>query len=237
MSFNPEKCEVLRITNKRSPIHTTYSLHGQHLALTTNSKYLGVTISSDLSWNTHINTITKKANQTLGFLRRNIRNCPPDIKTKCYESFVRPILEYSSSAWAPHTQQNIQSLEAVQRRAARFVTSDYRRTSSVTDMLQSLQWDTLHQRRMRSQVVMCYKIVASIVDIPAADYLTIRSGRNIDSLRGHSHKFIQPRARVLAFQYSFFPYTIKLWNDLPPSLIAAPSVEAFRHGLASIQLP
>ncbi|XP_072041276.1 uncharacterized protein [Amphiura filiformis] len=80
---------------------TPLTLHGQHLALTTNSKYLGVTISSDLSWNAHINTITKKANQTLGFLRRNVSKCPPDIKTKCYESFVRPILEYSSSAWAP----------------------------------------------------------------------------------------------------------------------------------------
>ena len=69
------------------------------------------------------------------------------------------------------------------------------------------------------------------------DYLTIRCSRNIDSLRGHSQKYIiQPRARILAFQYSF-PYTMKLWiNTLNPSLIAAPSAEALQHGLASIQL-
>ena len=237
MSFNPDKCEVLRITNKRSPIQSNYVLHGHTLALTSNAKYLGVTISSDLSWNVHINNITKKANRTLGFLRRNVSKCPKEVKTKCYETFVRPILEYSSSAWAPHTLRDIQSIEAVQRRAARFVTGDYGRTSSVSSMMNTLQWDSLHQRRTRAQVLMFYKVVTSIVDIPVADYLTIRSSRNIDSLRGHTQKYIQPRARILAFQYSFFPYTIKLWNSLDPSLIAAPSAEAFRHGLTSIQLP
>jgi hypothetical protein len=39
------------------------------------SKYLGVTISKDLRWDDHINTITAKANRTLGFLRRNMKGC------------------------------------------------------------------------------------------------------------------------------------------------------------------
>ena len=135
MSFNPDKCEVLRITNKRSPIQSNYVLHGHTFALTSNAKYLGVTISSDLSWNVHINNITKKANRTLGFRRRNVIKCSKEVKTKCYETFVRPVLEYSSSAWAPHTQRDIQGIETVQRRAATFVTGDYCGTSSVSNML------------------------------------------------------------------------------------------------------
>ena len=84
---------------------------------------------------------------------------------------------------------------------------DYGRTSSVSNMLNTLQWDTLHQRRTRAQVLMFYKVVTSVVDIPVADYLIIRSSRNIDSLRDQSQEYIQLRARILAFQYSFFLYT------------------------------
>ena len=228
------RCTFDPLNSKRSPMQSNYVLHGHTLALTSNAKYLGVTISSDLPWNVHINNITKKANRTLGFLRRNVSKSPKEVKTNCYETFVRPVLEYSSSAWAPHTQRDIQSIEAVQRRAARFVKGDYGRTSSVSNMLSTLQWDTLHPRRTRAQVLMFYKVITSVVDIPVADYLTIKSSTNIDSLRGHSQKYIQPRARILAFQYCFFPYIIKLWNNLDPSLIVAPSAEAFRHGLASI---
>jgi hypothetical protein len=57
------------------------------------------------------------------FLRRNLSSCPANIRTKCYTTFVRPQLEYASSVWAPHTQSNINKLESVQRRAARFATA------------------------------------------------------------------------------------------------------------------
>ena len=60
---------------------------------------------------------------------------------------VRPIIEYPCTVWSPHTRKNIQSLEVVQRRAAHFVKNDYRFTSSVTAMLQNLEWPTLEERR------------------------------------------------------------------------------------------
>ena len=46
----------------------------------------------------------------------------------------------AGSAWDPHTTSCIQQLEAVQRRAARFVTGDYRTTSSTSQMIQDLGW-------------------------------------------------------------------------------------------------
>ena len=39
-----------------------YTLHGHTLDQVTKAKFLGVTISSDLKWGSHINNITKKAN-------------------------------------------------------------------------------------------------------------------------------------------------------------------------------
>jgi hypothetical protein len=51
----------------------------------------------------------------------------------------------------------------VQRRAAHFVTGDYRTTSSVTQMLEALQWTELQQRRKRAKVIMLYRIVNHLV--------------------------------------------------------------------------
>ena len=140
MSLNPDKCEVLCITNKRSPMQSNYVLHGHTLALTSNAKYL-----EPLALTCHgmfkSTTSTKKPTRCLVFCDGMSANVQKN-KTKCYETFVRPVLEYSSSVWAPYTQRDIQSTEAVQRWAARFVMGDGGRTSSVSNMLNTLKWDT-----------------------------------------------------------------------------------------------
>ena len=59
----------------------------------------------------------------------------------------------------PGYTENIRELEMVQRRAARFATGDYRTTSSVTQMVDALQWTELQQRRKRAKVIILYRIV------------------------------------------------------------------------------
>ena len=107
-----------------------------------------VTTSEDLKWSKHINNITKKANQTLGFLKRYIRVHNIDLKSTAYKTLVRPQLEYASTVWSPHTDLDINNFESLQRRAARWVTRDYQYTSSVLTMLRDLNWSTLNQRRI-----------------------------------------------------------------------------------------
>jgi hypothetical protein len=138
MHFNPDKCEVIRITTKGKIIPSWYFIHGKELNITSKGKYQGITISQNLSWNNHIDNVCRKANNTTAFLRRNLSSCPANIRTKCYTTFVRPQLEYASSVWAPHTQSNINKLEPVQRRSARFATGNYNTASSATTMLNHL---------------------------------------------------------------------------------------------------
>ena len=73
MEFNVDKCHVLRVTRKQNPIIHNYTLHRKVLETVDSAKYLGVTLISDLWWNRHITNITHKANQSLCFLRRNLR--------------------------------------------------------------------------------------------------------------------------------------------------------------------
>ena len=88
-------------------------------------KYLGVTITNDFKLNTHISNVCTKASRTLGFLRRNLYSCPPDVKEADYKGLVRPALEYGSSVWDPHTHSLQEELEKVENRAASFVTGSY----------------------------------------------------------------------------------------------------------------
>ena len=105
MQFNSDKCEVQRITNKRKPIAKNYTIHGKTLELMKNAKYLGLSISHNLSWNHYIGTVTKKVNNINAFLSTNISSCPSKIKAQCYTTLVRPIMEYACIIWDPATQK------------------------------------------------------------------------------------------------------------------------------------
>ena len=74
-------------------------------------QYLGITINSNLRWNTHVSAITAKATRTLNVIRRTLQPCNPEVKNVAYMSLVRPKLEYSSAAWNPHTQNDTTQLE------------------------------------------------------------------------------------------------------------------------------
>jgi hypothetical protein len=70
------------------------------------------------------------------------------------------------SVWDPHTAEHCNKIEMVQRRAARYACNRYHTTSSITDMLQTLTWPTLQQRRLKTKLIMFYKIVHHIVAVP-----------------------------------------------------------------------
>ena len=97
MNFNPSKCQVLHVTRLKPPTETKYFLHDTMLDGVSSAKYLGITISDDLSWSIHIDNITKSANQTLGFLKRNMRVHNKDLKSVAYTTLVRSQLEYAST--------------------------------------------------------------------------------------------------------------------------------------------
>ena len=159
----------------------------------------------------------KKGNSMIGFLRRNLKVSNESTKAAAYLSLVRPILEYCCTVWSPYTQDYTNKLEMVQHRAARYVTNRYHNTSSMTSMLEHLEWESLESRCVKCQLTMLFKIINDLVDIPRDQYLTEASTRTRSH---HSHKFRHVPAPSDYFKNSFFPRTIVLWNSLPASLVS-----------------
>ena len=75
MSFNVKKCAHMCISLKRKPTINDYNIDGQQVPKETTYKYLGVTVSNDLSWNTHAQKIQARAARTLGVIRRALGKC------------------------------------------------------------------------------------------------------------------------------------------------------------------
>ena len=79
MPFNLAKCEHLIITNKPCPSIYHYKINDHTTQRVESIKYLGLTISHNLSWSSHISTIIGKANSVLAFFRRNLVHCQRDL--------------------------------------------------------------------------------------------------------------------------------------------------------------
>ena len=225
MEFNPGKCQVIRVTRARTPIPTQYTLHGRTLEVVPSAWYLGVDIASDLSWKPHIARITNSANKSLGFLRRNLNAKSPELREIAYKAIVRSQLEYAAPVWDPHIQEDIQRIEMVQRRAARWALSDYSPYSSVSDMLGRLGWRTLEQRRADSRLVLFYKIVHGLVAIPLPTYVI---PFNRYSRTTHSLAFRQLYARTDYYKYSFFLLAVVQWNNPSASIATLTNLDSFK---------
>ena len=132
------KITLIKTTRKRiKKINASYVLEGTRVLNNVEKiKYLGITITNDLKWNTHVSNICMKTDRTLGFRRHKLAACPRDVKESAYKGLVRPVLEYGSSVWDPQSILLQDELEKVQKRAARFVTGNYTyETGSMTGIL------------------------------------------------------------------------------------------------------
>ena len=113
-TFEVSGCTCVRL---QKTCETRLHRHGQVLESVTCAKYLGVDISSSLSWNSHIDRIACTANQTLGFVRRNTKTKMSKVRETAYtcNTLVRPQLEYASAVWGPHNKGWISQIKQVQQ--------------------------------------------------------------------------------------------------------------------------
>lgn len=188
MSLNVNKCKHMRFTRSSFQTSSPLTLNTVPLQQTDTYKYIGVLLTKNLSWDSHINTVVSAANRSLGYLRRNFRSVPSNLKRLLYISLVRSKLEYASSIWHPHLSSLTDSIEAVQNRAARFIQSDYSRFSSVTQIKADLSLPLLATRRKLFRLCLLHKVYYS----PLLHQTLLTSPTYLSSRLDHPKKIARP---------------------------------------------
>ena len=107
-------------------------------------------MTDNLDRGQHISEIKSKTTLALGFHRRNLVFTPRQTQAIAYKTLVRPQLEYASPVWQPHV-------------AARWTFRRWQNKSSVSDMLDELEWPSLEARRKQSSLTFFYKKHSDIV--------------------------------------------------------------------------
>ena len=217
----------MKFTRARKPASCNYSIDNKPLSQVSTHKHLGVILSEDLSWKSHILSITARANRLLGLLKRTF-----GIHSKAllvgYKIMVRPLLEYACQVWDPHEKYLVEKLERVQRNITRWIIG---RDTSYEDRMKSLKLPSLTQRREYLGLVQLFKFVGGHSAVNIDDFVSFnkRSSRN-----SHCYKLYKPSCRTNILKYSFWHRHIDKWNSLPESLVKHDKLYSFKKGLEEI---
>ena len=163
MKFHPKKCKVLHLG--RTNNNNDYFMHTDDgnlhkLEETLLEKDLGVNTDSKLKFTEHCQIKINTATKVLRYIRHTFQHLDENIFLLLYKALVRPHLEYASCIWNPNLKYNIDSIERVQRRATKMVSSI--KDLSYTDRLRKLNLETLLYRRTRADLLETYRIQNNI---------------------------------------------------------------------------
>ena len=163
-------------------------------------KYLGITLTSNLSWSPHINCCNK-TRRLIGLLYRQFyENATSPTLLKLYCSFIRPHLEYAAIIWNPALKGNIESLENVQKFALWVCMKSW--NTVYDELLTSAKLPSLQDRRTVASLCHLFKIVKGLTDFPDAPVHA--KTHNYDTRLSDKSLFIVPQYRTNAYQTLFF---------------------------------
>ena len=130
LTINIEKTKCMTISRLRSTIPLQVEVNGHQIEEVVTFKYLGVWISSDLSWTKHIEITCSKARRVLRYMYRTFAPyCEPDTIISLYKSQVLPTLDHASVVWEPHVKKDKLLLEALQLQATRMANRQWKKNS------------------------------------------------------------------------------------------------------------
>ena len=209
-TFNSSKSQYIAFSN-RTPIQdSSIQFIDSVIPCSTSIDVLGVKITKSLSWTEHIQNIYKTASQKLGLLYKTKPYFSDDQLLIIYKSHIRSQMEYCSPVWGGGGSVALGLLDRIQNRACRLINSP-----RLTQNLSSLQLRrdvaslSLFYRYYHGH---CSQELSTMIPPPLVRRRVTR-GTDI----AHEHSLVIPTCRLTAYQDSFLPRAVKLWNSLTQS--------------------
>ena len=218
------KCKTIHFGHKNPQLE--YKLNCHILDKVREEKDLGVIIDDELKFHQHTASVSKKANQILGVIKRSFNTRDPRTISTLYKSMVRPHLEYGNAIWGPHFQADILKVESVQRRATKLIHN--LKEKPYQERLRILELPSLLYRRKRGDMILMYKIVKGLVRLESKELITVWEESRT---RGHNYKIFKEHAAKLPRINNFSQRSVNDWNSLPIDVVNAPSIDTFKNRL------
>ena len=228
-----DKCEKLCVSKVAG--NNQYKIGNTSLQETDSVKDLGIYISKDLKWDMHINKMKIKANQRCFLILKSFQTKNIWILLRAYLTYVRPIAEYGSVVWSPHLNRDIDSVESIQRSFTMKIFSRCNiQCDSYKDRLFKLNLRSLQYRRVEADLIMAYKILHNIVDIPMSKFFALYVSPY--STRRHRYCLKRRKTSTKLEQNSFANRIVPIWNRLPEEIVLSATLNIFRSKIKSFDL-
>ena len=183
-----------------------------------------------MSWKSHILRIYEKANRRLNILKSLKFKINRSTLICLYKSLIRPLMEYGDVIWDNCSEGESQLLESVQYESARVVTRAIKGTSG-RRLRDELAWEELSERRKLNKLIHFYKIAKRLVPMYLIGLFPPTQGEYSRFSLRSADNFIQLQCRIVRYQESFFPSSIKIWNNLSLDLRNSISLLTFKAKL------
>ena len=232
MKFNSKKFQYVSFQSKSSATtnNTYLSPSNDILQPTNNVKDLGILMSSDCTFEEHINNVVKSCSRLVGWVLRIFSTRVMYTMITLFKSIILPRLEYGSQLWSPHLKHMINNIERVQRTFTKYITGMY--DLSYEERLKALSLYSLQRRRDRYMIIYIWKIIESLVP-NLEPKITLTSSTRRGRL---CCKENVPRGRQGTLMFNSFRWqAIRLFNSLPSSIrnISRVNVKVFKAKLDS----
>ena len=224
LPFNRGKCSSLHL-GRRNGSHL-YHMADTPLTQTLVERDLGIKVDHQLKFREQASAAIAKASHVLAVIRRSFCLIDETTLPLLFRTMVRPHLEYANTVWGPFNREDQRRVERVQRRATRLVPAI--RDLPYEDRLRALDLPSLYHRRRRGDMITVYQLLRQGLDV---DHSQFFEEATRTSTRGHRWKIQKPRAVTRARRNVFSVRVVNDWNALPPTVVEAPSLNAFKARL------
>ena len=229
VNFNPSKTKTMLISRKqKQTTHPPISMKNQSITNVSTHKHLGLILSSDCTWHTQIDSITKKAWIRINIMRR-FKYCLDRKSLEImYKSFIRPLLEYGDVVWSNITNNEKHEIEKIQLEAAR-ITLGATKLISLHHIYKETGWEPLTTRRTNHCMTQFYKMYHKTCPAYLSSLIPTRTDHAYNLRNANDIKPVRCKSKL--YSDSFLPATIRNWNNTDLSIRNSPSLGIFKKAL------
>ena len=204
------------------------------LELVSNAKYLGLYISSDLTWDVHIIRLCKMLYYHLSILRRLRKTVPQGLLLKIYKTYIQPKLEYGITLWGCTTEGNLDKVQRVQNFAARLITGnfDYINYRGL-ELVKSLRLYTVRERRDFFLATLMFKSIHGLAPTYLSDSIVMNFDVNGYNTRSTDTMDVYiPKPNKEIYRNSLLYKGGIIWNSLPDEVKESSNIDEFKYNYA-----